>query len=340
MKKKIAVFIYVVLVFSPIDIFSQSLSLQECITAAMEKNYSVKISKNNLSIAENNVNLAPFLPSITIGSKQLKNNYNLKTYDAYGVASNTESNNNTLNSNATLNWTLFDGFSMFASRSKQEELLSQGEFRFRSTVENLVMKVSSQYYLIISLQNQVKLLKELVSISSERYSQALMRYKIGKDSGLESKQAKIYLNSDSSKLILQQENVTNAYIQLFEMMNVPLDSKIIINDTIVPESLLSLDNLLKSAFERNTSLLISKSGQKVSEIDLRLARALRYPTLGLTASYNYNFSQSTIFPSRYNETTGPNMGFSLSIPLFSGFDINRKIANAKLGSQNTLLEYT
>lgn len=339
MKKKIAVFIYVVLVFSPIDIFSQSLSLQECITAAMEKNYSVKISKNNLSIAENNVNLAPFLPSITIGSKQLKNNYNLKTYDAYGVASNTESNNNTLNSNATLNWTLFDGFSMFASRSKQEELLSQGEFRFRSTVENLVMKVSSQYYLIISLQNQVKLLKELVSISSERYSQALMRYKIGKDSGLESKQAKIYLNSDSSKLILQQENVTNAYIQLFEMMNVPLDSKIIINDTIVPESLLSLDNLLKSAFERNTSLLISKSGQKVSEIDLRLARALRYPTLGLTASYNYNFSQSTIFPSRYNETTGPNMGFSLSIPLFSGFDINRKIANAKLGSQNTLLEY-
>lgn len=339
MKKTILIFCASALTMLPFEIYGQNISLQECVAKAMENNFSVKISKNNLSIAENNVTLAPFLPNLTLGAKQTKYNYDLKTYDISGVATDSKSDYNTLNTNASFSWTLFDGFSMFATRDKQVELLSQGEFRFRSTAENLVMNISSQYFLIISLQNQVKLLEELVSISSERYSQALMRYKIGKDSGLESKQAKIYLNSDSSKLILQQENVQNAYIKLFEMMNVPLNSPIIINDTIIPEPLLSLDNLLNGTFNNNTSLLITKSGQKVSELDLKLARAARYPTLGLSASYNYNFTQSTLFPTRYNETTGPNMGFSISVPLFNGFETNRKVANAKLGIQNSMLEY-
>ena len=339
MKKTILIFCASALTMLPFEIYGQNISLQECVAKAMENNFSVKISKNNLSIAENNVTLAPFLPNLTLGSKQTKYNYDIKTYDAYGIATDSKSDYNTLNANTSISWTLFDGFSMFATRDKQVELLSQGEFRFRSTAENLVMNISSQYFLIISLQNQVKLLEELVSISSERYSQALMRYKIGKDSGLESKQAKIYLNSDSSKLILQQENVQNAYIKLFEMMNVPLNSPILINDTIIPEPLLSLDNLLNGAFKNNTSLLITKSGQKVSEIDLKLARAARYPTLGFSASYNYNFTQSTLFPSRYNETTGPNMGFSISVPLFNGFETNRKVANAKIGIQNSMLEY-
>lgn len=339
MKKTILIFCASALTMLPFEIYGQNISLQECVAKAMENNFSVKISKNNLSIAENNVTLAPFLPNLTLGSKQTKYNYDIKTYDAYGIATDSKSDYNTLNANTSISWTLFDGFSMFATRDKQVELLSQGEFRFRSTAENLVMNISSQYFLIISLQNQVKLLEELVSISSERYSQALMRYKIGKDSGLESKQAKIYLNSDSSKLILQQENVQNAYIKLFEMMNVPLNSPILINDTIIPEPLLSLDNLLNGAFKNNTSLLITKSGQKVSEIDLKLARAARYPTLGFSASYNYNFTQSTLFPSRYNETTGPNMGFSISVQLFNGFETNRKVANAKIGIQNSMLEY-
>lgn len=326
-------------IIAPFEVSAQSISLQECVSTAMENNFSVKISKNDLSIAQNNVTIAPFLPNITLGSRQTKYNYDLKSYDASGTSTDSKSNYNALNSNASLNWTLFDGFSMFATREKQKELLSQGEFRFRSTAENLVMKISSQYYLIISLQNQVKLLQELVSISSERYSQALTRYKIGKDSGLESKQAKIYLNSDSSRLILQQETVKNAYIELFEMMNVGLNSQYRINDTIIPDPLLSLDNLLNGAYANNTSLLIAKSGQKVSESELKLARSARFPSVGFSAAYNYNFSQSTLFPSKYNETTGPNMGFSISFPLFNGFETNRKVSNAKLEIKNSMLEY-
>jgi outer membrane protein TolC len=305
----------------------------------MKQNFDVMISKNNLAISENNVTLAPFLPTLSMGVKQVKYDYDYKTYDAQGNYVRSSADYNTVNTSATVNWTLFDGLSMFATRAKQMELLSQGEFQFRASVESLVQNISQQYYYIISLQNQVQLLEEVVAVSRERYNQALTRYKIGKDSGLESKQAKIYLNSDSSRLLLQQQSVKNAYIKLFELMNIPLDSKVVINDTIVPEPLMQQDALLGRAMEKNTSLMLAKSGKRISDLNIKLAKSSSYPSVGFSATYNYNLTQSTLYNSAYNLTTGPYFGFSLNVPIFYGFETNRKISNARIDLKNSELLY-
>ncbi len=313
------------------------ITLEECIERALEANYSVVISGNSLEIARNNVTLAPFLPSVTLNSRQSASRLNQLNYTSEGVAEKGVVKSASLSNSATVSWRLFDGFYMFASREKQEELLAKGEFNFRAVVENLIMRISTQYYQIISLQNQVNLLNELVSISQIRYNQALTRYNIGSDSGLEYKQARIYLNSDSSRLMLQRENLKNAYIQLFTMMNIDLDSKLIVNDTIIPQPLLDLNQLLLSAAENNTTLNALRAGERVAELDVKIALSARYPTLDFTAGYNYNFNKSQFFPSRYNETDGPNMGFSLSIPLFSGNEINRRVNNSKIELDNARL---
>lgn len=226
---------------------------------------------------------------------------------------------------------------MFATREKQQELLSQGEYNFRSVIENLVMRISAQYYQIISLQNQVSLLTELVAISQVRYTQALTRYNIGSDSGLEYKQAKIYLNSDSSRLMLQKENLRNAYIELYRMMNVSLESQYTINDTIIPAPQLEIVNLLESADNNNTTLNSLRAGEKIAILDTRLAKAARLPSVDFSAGYNYNFNRSQYFPSKYNESDGINWGFSLSLPLFNGNEINRKVKNAKILEENARL---
>jgi outer membrane protein TolC len=256
-----------------------------------------------------------------------------------GLKAESNTNGASVINSANLTWTLFDGLSMFATREKQKELLTQGELNFRSVVENLVMKISTQYYLIISLQNQVKLLTELVGISEIRYNQSLTKYRIGSSSGLEYKQAKIYLNSDSSRLLLQSENVKNAYIELFRMMNIPLDSKVKINDTIIPEPLLNVEKLIKSGSENNTELLAAKSGERVANLDIKLAKSAIYPTLDFTTGYNYNLNQNQYFPVKYNEANGYNWGFNLTIPVFEGNEVNRKIRNAKISKDNAMLGF-
>jgi len=199
------------------------------------------------------------------------------------------------------------------------------------------MKISTHYYQIISIQNQVNLLTELVAISQVRYNQALTRYNIGSDSGLEYKQARIYLNSDSSRLMLQKENLKNGYLELYRMMNIPFESEYIINDTIIPENQLNLPELLEMALESNTSLNSLRAGERVAQLDTKIASSARYPTLDLSAGYNYNINRSMIFSSKFNEANGLNWGLSLSVPIFDGNEINRRIKNARIGQENARL---
>lgn len=315
------------------------LTLEGCIERALEANYSIIISGNSLEISRNNVTLAPFLPTISASSRHSANSGVQRNINEAGDRVKSTASGNSVINGANLNWRLFDGLSMFATRDKQEELLRQGEYNFRAVSENLVMKISSQYFNIISLQNRFKLLNEVASISKERYEQALIKYNIGSGSGLEQMQAKIYLNSDSSSLLQATENIKNAYIELFKLMNIPLDSKYAIKDTIISEPQLDVAHLLSNADKNNTTLLALRAGEEVASLDTRIAKASRYPVIDLSAGYNYNFNQSGYYPSRYNESNGLNWGFSLSVPIFSGNEINRRVKNAKIQQENARLTY-
>lgn len=317
----------------------EHLTLEGCIERALEANYSIVISGNNLEISRNNVTLAPFLPTLSASSRQSANNGIQRNINEDGERVKSTTAGNSVINGANVSWRLFDGLSMFATRDKQEELLRQGEYNFRAVSENLVMKISSQYFNIISLQNRFKLLNEVASISKERYEQALIKYNIGSGSGLEQMQAKIYLNSDSSSLLQATENIKNAYIELFKLMNIPLDSKYAIKDTIISEPQLDVAHLLSNADKNNTTLLALRAGEEVARLDTKIAKASRYPVIDLSAGYNYNFNQNSYYPSRYNESNGLNWGFSLSVPIFSGNEINRRVKNAKIQQENARLTY-
>jgi len=312
----------------------------DCIEEALEANYSVRIARNQLEVAKNNVTLTPFLPSLSASARQSQtvSHSNQEYFD--GSKASVDSKTDDYRIGPTFSWRLFDGFAMFSSYAKQKELLQTGELNFRSEVETMVMNLSNQYYQIITLQNQVDLVKQLVDISRLRYEQALLKYNIGTISGLECQQARTYFNADSSSLIVQKQNLKNAYIRLYRTMGVPYNSKIVIRDTIMPEMGLLLDDLWASAVEKNTELLLFRQGKVISEYDLKLARASRYPTLDFSSGYTLSALNTPRSTSMlHSETNGYNWGFNLSIPIFNGFSANRQIRNAKLGVERSTLQY-
>ena len=315
-------------------------SLMDCIEVALEANYSVLIARNQLEVAKNNVTLAPFLPSLSASARQSQTNNHSNQEYADNTKAHVDSKTDDLRFVPTFSWRLFDGFAMFSSYSKQKELLESGELNFRSAVEMMVMDLSNQYYQIITLQNQVGLVQQLVDISRLRYEQALLKYNIGTISGLECQQARTYFNADSSSLIVQKQSLRNAYIRFYRTMGVPYDSPIMIRDTIMPETSLVLNDLWASAMEKNTELLLLRQGQVISEYDLKIARASRYPSLDFSSGYTLSAVGTPRSASvRYNETYGYNWGFSLSIPIFNGFAVNRQIKNAQLGVARSALQY-
>ena len=123
------------------------LSLSDCIARALESNYSIKIIRNETSMAKNNVNYSPFLPSVTATAEQSQQRNNVKTENASGVESKVSGANvNNYSVGVGLNWRLFDGLEMFTTHEKYKELQALGELTLQQAIESLIVEVSSSYY--------------------------------------------------------------------------------------------------------------------------------------------------------------------------------------------------
>src|SRR5437588_13131338 len=99
----------------------QLLTPEEAIATALQNNYAIRLSRNDsiiYAIDYSYVNAA-FLPRFNANGGYIFNNNNQKQKLADGTdrkASGIKSNN--INASVGLNWVLFDGLKMFATRNK------------------------------------------------------------------------------------------------------------------------------------------------------------------------------------------------------------------------------
>ena len=313
----------------------KTMTLDEAIKIALEKNYSLKIARNDQSIAENNVTWSPFLPTLAGTGRQSQT-----TIMEASTASpdNAKDVTNAYSAGLSLSWKLFDGFGMFASYSRSSELLSMSNQKVKIEIENLVMSVCSEYYNIIVQQNRLESSLTSLALSKLRYQNAEEKYLLGVISGLDLQQAKIDLNADSSTVLSEYEYVNSAYIRMAKLLNAGHELSFNIRDSIVLAPQMNIDSLRKLTLEKNNQLILSRQGVQLSEYDLQAVRALRYPSINFSAGYNLIKNQYPLADSYYR-SNGPTWGFSMSWNIFSGMETNRKIANAKLDNESSKLSY-
>jgi len=313
----------------------KTMNLDEAIMVALENNYSLKISRNDESIAQNNVSLAPFLPTITGTGRQSQTNNNTES----STAESDRTRNKLYTAGVTLNWRLFDGLGMFTDYSRQQEMLAMSSQRVKINVENLIMRVCSEYYNIIVQQNRMQSALTSLTLSRSRYENAEEKYFLGVISGLDLQQARIDLNADSSAVLSQQETVISAYIRMTNLLNAGHDIDFNINDTIILAPEIDIDSLRERTLQYNNQLILARQGEKLSDYDLQSVRADRYPTLNFSTGYNFSRNEYPWQADSYNQTNGLNWGFNMSWNIFSGLETSRRIANAKIEAESSRLSY-
>ncbi len=313
----------------------ETMTLEEAITQALENNYSLKISRNDETIAENNVSLSPFLPTVTGTGRQSQTDNTTES----STSEEDKSRTNFYTAGVTLNWRLFDGLGMFTTYSRQQELLLMSSQRVKINVENLVMRVCAEYYNIIVQQNRMESALTSLALSKSRYENAEEKYLLGVISGLDLQQARIDLNADSSAVLLQQETVISAYILMTNLLNAGHEINFNINDTIILAPKINIDSLRQRTLNFNNQLIMARQGETVSKYDLEAVRAQRYPTINFSTGYNVTRSEFPWAASTYNMTNGFNWGFNMSWNIFSGLETNRRIANAKIEAESSRLAY-
>ena len=330
---------YISLILLGFPSFAQELlTVEDAVRIALENNYEIKISKNDLRIDQQNVTIgnAGMLP--TLGLNVVDNNsiQNLSQTRLDGTENELDNaKNNSLTYGAGFNWTIFDGFRMFARYDQLQELQKLGESELKLTVLNKVSDVMTTYFDLVQQQQQLKALDTTIVISKERVTLAQNRFTIGRASKLEVLNAQVDLNTDETTLLRQKETYANAKIALNEILARDTTTNFIVADTIVVDSGLQLPELTTLAQKQNPQLLAQVINKRIAELQLKQVKAARYPTIAVSTGYNFAESQSSLGFTTRSSSRGLTYGFTASLNLFDGLNQNRNERIAKILIENS-----
>jgi len=339
MKKRIIVIAFALISISS---FAQQriLGLEEAIANALQKNYDILLAKNDSTVAaiDYSYRSAAFLPRLNANAATVWNNNNAKQTLSDGTKR--ESNglrSNNISSQLALNWTLFDGFKMFATKDKAEQLLELGGLEIKNQVVNTVADVINNYYNIVRQKQQLKAIEEQMSIDSERVRLAQYRLDIGVGTKPDLLQSKIDLNAQKAAQLQQQALIEQLKEQLNQAMSLPQFTNYEVSDTIPINTTVSLGDVLANAEKNNPSLQVSKKSIDIARLTLKEQRALLFPTVSFNSAYNFtrNKNQKVInsFSTLFNQNSGFNYGFGVSVPILNGFNTRRLIRQAQWNIQ-------
>ena len=314
------------------------LTNEDAMKIALQNNFDIKISSNNLTIDKANVATgnAGMLPSVTatvVDANSIQNSS--QTRQDGTTTSLDNARNNSLNYGVGLDWTIFDGFKMFARLEQLKELQKLGEAELKRTLILQISTVNSIYFDLVQQQQQLAALDTTIVISTQRLILAQNRFSIGKASKLEVLNAQVDLNTDKVTLLRQKEYYINRKIALNQIL--ARDSKVdfkVVNKVTVNDKLI-LSELMALAEKQNPQLEAQIINKRVSELELKQIKGERYPTVSVNTGYNFFESQSSLgFTSEFS-AKGLNYGFRASLNLFDGLAQNRNEKIAKIQVENS-----
>lgn len=313
--------------------------LRRCIEIGLEKNYSIRMIRNEQAISANNATPgnAGYLPTVDMsgGFSGSINDTRNKLTDGT-TEKTTGVNAETANVGLNVNWTVFDGFGIQATYKTLNELKKLGELNTRLTIEDFVASLSAEYYNLIRQKTRLQNLKATLALSKERLRIVEERYYIGSMSRLDLQQAQVDFNADSSNVLNQLETVHRSAIQLNTLMALDnVEERIQLSDSlIVPNTFLDEAELWQSTLSSNVSLQIAQKHVLLSELDYKKVRSRNYPYVRLNAGYGYTANWYEVGATDLQQRLGLNYGVTVGFTLFDGMNRRREQRNARLEIEN------
>ncbi|MGJ8716246.1 MAG: TolC family protein [Maribacter stanieri] len=313
------------------------LTITDAVKTAVENNYQIITAGNNLKIDSLSVSpgFAGMLPTLeaSIDDTNSVQNLSQTRSDGSQVEQDNAKNNN-LSYGVALDWTLFDGLSMFANYEQLKQNQNLGEQELKQVILTKVGEVMITYYDLVQQQQQLSALDSTILISKQRVELAQNRFTIGKASKLEVLNAQVDLNTDQTLMQRQKELYTNTKIELNRQLARDLKTDFIAVPEIFVDDSLLLPNLETEVVTNNPELNAERISKRISELELKQVRAARYPTIYATTGYNFGSSESSLGFTTSSNSRGFNYGFGATLNLFDGFKQNRNEKISKLELQN------
>ena len=343
MKFKLSQYFFSTLLFLGIanQSFSQEiLTVEDAVKIALENNFDIQIASNNAKIDATNVSLAnagilPNLDAVLTNSNSILDTKQTQSDNSIKELNNAKNMN--LSYGLALNWTVFDGFRMFARHEQLKQIEQLGNTELQFTVLSKVGSVLETYYQIVQQQQQLKVLDTTLVISQLRLDLAKNRYTIGKASKLEVLNAEVDWNTDNTNLLRQKELYSNTKTSLNEILARELTQEFLVSEEVVIDKSLQYADLKTKVSSQNPQLQMEILNKRIAELSLKQIKGDRYPTIGLSSGYNFTRSESSLGFISQSTGNGFVYGVNARMNIFNGSLQNRNEKVAKINVENAQL---
>lgn len=343
MKNTIAI-LSIIFITSSIKIFAQEvLTKEEAVTLALENNYGVKIAKNAVTVAENNISIlnTGFLPTLTGNAGA---NYNLDNTEAEfsdgrpdAVLNDAESSN--YNANVSLNYTLFDGLGRRYNYKRLKEQYQLSELQARETIETTILQLFSVYYNVAQLSDNLNALEETLNITKDRLIRAEYQFEYGQNTKLEVLNAEVDINTDSINIINTKQNLKTSKRDLKFVLGDKFFNDFNVETEVQFTLQFQKEILFEKAKSRNIALLQTEKNILISELDINSGKSAYLPIIGLSGSYGWNKNNNNaVALLAVSTNTGLSAGLNLSWNLFDGGSTITRVKNAKVNLETQKLQ--
>ena len=332
-------FFILILILSVAYAHAQELiTSDDAVGIALKNNYDILVATNYAEIAKlnNTSGNAGMLPEVSVNSSDNFSRNNVEQKFSSGESNSySDSHANSFNAGVELNWTLFDGGKMFITKNKLNEIQTLGELEFKDQVLQTVFNVIVAYYEVVREKQQLVSINEVIS-----KNQAIVNIlKTSFGAGLTPKtnllQAQIDLNVYKESAINQETAIVAAKRILNQLLSRDANTLFEVIDTIPFDNLPDKEELEKKLNQSNTSILMGRKQVDIANLGLKEYKTALLPNFRFNAGYNFLKSDNSYGTIQMNQAYGPQIGATLSIPIYQSGNAARQIKTSRLELQST-----
>lgn len=330
---------------------AQTLTKDDAVRIALKNNLGIELARNNAAIAGiyNSYGVAGGLPVVTgtVSDQEQLTSLN----QTFSNPANNKSANNASSNNfsASVNGyvLLYNGERVVTAKKRLGTIEEQTKQQLSSRALILVNNVLLKYYDVVRQQSYAKTLQASIDAQKQQLAIVQAQQSVGLANNADLFQSQVDLNTQVQNLQAQQLIIDQGKTDLLTLMTLNPDSAIVVEDTILVDRNIKLADIISGVNSANPDVIAANQQITINQYIEKETGALRYPSLGASAGYNFNRTQNSVSSTLLNLNYGPYAGVTLNVPIFNG-NIYKKqaqvaginVKNAQLVRDTLLINYT
>lgn len=329
-------------------------TLQECIDYALQNNITLQKSRLQTLSAHEDVQMskAALLPSLSLQTSQ---NVTYRPWPESNRATVTngyvETSVDKVFYNGTYglssNWTVWNGNQNINQIKLNKVTEQQAEQETAVTANSIQEQIAQLYVQILYSNEAIEVCRQSLQTSKTNEMRGQEFVNVGKMSKADLAQLTAQRAQDEYSLVEAEGNLRNFKRQLKQLLQLTTDEDF---DVVIPQTtddmalqtIPVMTDVYNAALATRPEIKSAQLGIESSDLNLKIARAKRLPTIGVSASAATN--TTSMSDNEWGQQLKNNFdlgaGLTLSIPIFDNRQAKTAINKAKLQKQQYMLDLT